>query len=196
MTAIALPDWPYPARMVPRLVSARADLMPAFGGDVQRLNRIGSCYAFDIDLPVMPYDEAQDWSAIDDETATCTLQIVQPGLDTGAPGTPLVNGAGQSGTSLILDGLTPQYVIRNRQWLSVETGGRLYAYRAKGESTANASGQVTVTLETMLRAVHADNDPVEIAAPRIEGFCTVADGAWAVDAAGHVALSFSIRERG
>lgn len=194
--ALALPDWPWPAKMTPRLVTARADLTPAFGGDVQRINRLGSCYAFDIDLPVMTYEAAQGWSYIDDETATCTLQIVQPGLDTGAPGAPLVNGAGQSGTSLILDGLTPYYVVRNRQWLSIETAGRLYAYRAKGEAIANASGQVTVTLETMLRAVHADNDPVELAAPRIEGFCSVPEGAWAVDTAGHVALSFTIRERG
>ena len=194
--AIDLPDWPWPAKMTPRLVSARADLSPAFGGDVQRIARMGSCYAFDIDLPVMPYGDAQAWSAIDDETATCTLQIVQPGLNLGAPGTPLVNGAAQAGSSLILDGLTPRYVIQNRQWLSVTTSGRLYCYRAKGATVANASGQATVTLETMLRAVHADNDPVELAAPRIEGFCTVPEGAWAVDTAGHVALSFTIRERG
>lgn len=194
--AIDLPDWPYPSRMTPRLVSARADLTPAFGGDVQRIARLGSCYAFDIDLPVMTYGDAQDWSAIDDETATCTLQVVQPGLDTGSPGLSLVNGAGQSGSSLIVDGLTPHYVIRNRQFLHIETGGRLYLYRAKGETVADAAGAATITLETMLRVVHANNDPVELANPRLEGFCTVPEGAWTTDTAGHVALSFMIRERG
>lgn len=195
--AIALPDWPWPAKMTVRLVSARADLTPAFGGDVQRTNRPGSCYAFDVDLPVMPDQDAQEWSAIDDETATCTLQIVQPGLDIGAPGNAvLVDGADQSGTTLNLKGLTPYYAIRRRQWLSISTGGRLYAYRAKEEAVADAAGDVAVTLETMLRAVHGDEDAVEIAAPRIEGFCTVPEGAWAIDTAGHVALSFTIRERG
>lgn len=194
--AIDLPDWPYPAKMTPRLVSARADLMPAFGGDVQRLNRLGTCYAFDIDLPVMTYEDAQDWSAIDDETATCTLQIIQPGLDTGTPGAVRVNGAAQSGTSLVLDGFSPHYVVRRRQWLSITTSGRLYAYRAKEEAVADSTGALTLTLETMLRAIHADNDVVEMATPRIEGFCSVPEGAWSVDAAGHVALSFTIRERG
>lgn len=194
--SIALPDWPYPAQMTPRLVSGRAELRPAWGGDIQRLNRAGSRYAIDVTLPTMTYADAQDWSAIDDETATVTMQIVQPGLDTGAPGTPLVNGGSQSGTSLILDGLTPYYVIRNRQWLTVTTAGRYYAYRAKGETIANGSGQATVTLETMLRAVHANNDVVELAVPRIEGFATVPEGAWTTSTAGHVSLSFTIEERG
>jgi len=124
------------------------------------------------------------------------MHAVHPALDTGATGVPLVNGAAQSGTSLIIDGLTPYYVIRNRQWLTVTTAGRLYAYRAKGETIANGSGQATVTLATMLRAVHANNDPVEIAAPRIEGFATVPEGAWTTSTAGHVSLSFTIEERG
>jgi hypothetical protein len=194
--ATALPDWPYPAQMTPRLVSGRAELRPAWGGDIQRLNRAGSRYAIDVVMPVMTYADAQDWSAIEDETATVTMLIMQPGLDTGAPGTPLVNGAAQSGTSLIIDGLTPRYVIRNRQWLTVTTGGRIYAYRAKGETVANGSGEATVPLETMLRAVHGNNDPVELAEPRIEGFATVPNDAWTTNTAGHVALSFTIEERG
>jgi len=182
--------------MTPRLISGRAELRPAWGGDIQRLNRAGSRYAIDVTMPTMTYADAQDWSAIEDETATVTMQIVQPGLDTGAPGVPLVNGGAQSGTSLNLKGLTPYYVIRHRQWLTVTTSDRLYAYRAKGETVANGSGQATVALETMLRAVHADNDLVEIAVPRIEGFATVPEGAWKTSTAGHVSLSFTIEERG
>lgn len=194
--AIALPDTPFPASMTPRLVTGRAELRPAFGGDVQRLNRVGSRFAIDVTLPVMTYAQAQDWSDINDETDTVTMQIVQPGLNTGAPGTPLVNGAGQSGTTLILDGLTPYYVLRKNQWISVSTGGRLYAYRVKTEVAASAGGAVSVVLTTMLRASPADNSPVQIAAPRIEGFATVPDDAWATNTAGHVALSFTIEERG
>lgn len=194
--AIALPDTPFPASMTPRLVTGGAGLRPAFGGDVQRLNRVGSRFAIDVTLPVMTYAAAQAWSDINDETDTVTMRIVQPGLNTGAPGTPLVNGAGQSGTTLVLDGLTPHYVLRKNQWISVSTGGRLYAYRVKTEVAASAGGAVSVVLTTMLRASPADNSPVQIAAPRIEGFATVPDDAWATDTAGHVALSFTIEERG
>lgn len=194
--AIALPDYPYPASMTPRLVTGRAELRPAWGGDIQRLNRVGSRFAIDVVMPVMTYADAQDWSDINDETATVTMQIVQPGLDPGAPGVTLVKGASQSGTTLIIDGFTPYYVLRKNQWISVSTGGRLYAYRVKTEVVASALGEASVVLTTMLRASPADNSPVEITEPRIEGFATVPDDAWATNAAGHVALSFTIEERG
>lgn len=194
--SIALPDWPYPAAMTPRLVTGRAELRPAWGGDIQRINRAGSRFAIDVTMPVMRYEDAQDWSDINDETATVTMQIVQPGLDVGAPGITLVKGAGQSGTTLIIDGFTPYHVLRKNQWISVTTGGRLYAYRVKTEVAADGTGEADVVLTTMLRAVHADNDPVEIAEPRIEGFATVPEDAWATNTAGHVALSFTIEERG
>lgn len=194
--AIALPDYPYPASMTPRLVTGRAELRPAWGGDVQRLNRAGSRHAIDVTMPVMTYGAAQDWSDINDETATVTMQIVQPGLQTGVPGAPLVNGASQSGTTLAIDGFTPHYVLRKNQWISISTGGRLYAYRVKTEVVADAAGAANVVLTTMLRVSPANNDPVEISAPRIEGFATVQDGAWATNTAGHVALSFTIEERG
>lgn len=194
--SIALPDWPYPAAMTPRLVTGRAELRPAWGGDIQRINRAGSRFAIDVTMPVMRYEDAQDWSDINDETATVTMQIVQPGLDVGAPGITLVKGAGQSGTTLTIDGFTPYYVLRKNQWISVTTGGRLYAYRVKTEVAASSIGEASVVLTTMLRAVHADNDPVEITEPRIEGFATVPEDAWMTNTAGHVALSFTIEERG
>ena len=194
--AIALPDYPYPASMTPRLVTGRAELRPAWGGDIQRLNRVGSRFAIDVVMPVMTYADAQDWSDINDETATVTMQIVQPGLDPGAPGVTLVKGASQSGTTLIIDGFTPYYVLRKNQWISVSTGGRLYAYRVKTEVVASALGEASVVLTTMLRASPADNSPVEITEPRIEGFATVPDDAWATNTAGHVALSYTIEERG
>jgi hypothetical protein len=194
--AIDLPDYPYPAAMTPRLVTGRAELRPAWGGDIQRLNRAGSRFAIDVTMPVMTYADAQDWSDINDETAMVTMQIVQPGFDTGAPGTPLVNGASQSGTTLAIDGLTPYHVLRKNQWISISTGGRLYAYRVKTEVIASSGGAASVVLTTMLRVSPANNDPVEIAAPRIEGFATVPDDAWSTNTAGHVALSFTIEERG
>jgi hypothetical protein len=194
--AIDLPSWPYPTKQTPRLVSGRAELRPAFGGDIQRLNRAGSRYAIEYVMPVMRYEDAQDWSDINDETSTVRMRIVQPGLDVGAPGITLVKGASQSGTTLIIDGFTPYHVLRKHQWISVTTGGRLYAYRVKTEVAANSSGEASVVLTTMLRVSPADNDPVEITEPMIEGFATVPDDAWATDTAGHVALSFTIEERG
>lgn len=194
--SIALPDWPYPAQMTPRLVSGRAELRPAWGGDVQRLNRAGSRYAIDVTMPAMTYANAQKWADIDTEDQTVTMRIVQPGIDVGAPGTPLVKGGSQSGSILELDGLNPNYILQKNQWLSLTISGRLYAYRVAATTVVDAAGEADVPLRTMLRVSPADNAVVEIAAPRIEGFATVPDGAWTTDTAGHVRLSFTIEERG
>lgn len=194
--AIALPDTPGPVTMTPRLVNSRLEMRPAFGGDLQRINRMGDRYAFDVEMPPMRDVDAQDWGDIDDRSETVTLLVRQPGRMIQPQGAPRVNGAGQAGSSIILDGLTPQTVIRKRQWLNITTGGRLYLYRAKSEVIANASGQVTVPLQTMLRRAHTDNDVVELEEPRIEGFATPTEDCWAIDLAGLVRPAFTIEERG
>ena len=155
---------------------------------------MGSRYAWDFEMPPQRYEAAQDWSDIDSEGETCVMPIPQPGVDTGAPGLPRVNGAGQSGSSIVLDGLTPQYVFRRNWWLSVVTGGQRFCYRGRAEVVANGSGQMTIPLRTMLRVPHADNDVVEIAEPKVEGFVTPAPDAWAMGPDGLVRLAFSIKE--
>lgn len=194
--SLALPDWPSPAKMTVRLVSARATLNPVFGGDVQRLNRMGSRYALDVEMPGMTYVQAMAWSDVNDEDGTVTMLLVQPGFDTGAPGSPAVAGASQSGSVLNVDGVTPHYVFRKDQWISITTSGRHYAYRLKSEVVADAAGVAALPLRTMLRVSPADNDLVEVSEPRIEGFATVSDDTWSVDTSGLVYLSFTIEERG
>lgn len=192
---IALPTYPQPVNMTTRLVTARANLSPAFGGPARRINRMGSRHALDIEMPPQTYVDAQDWSGIDSEDDTVLLVIPQPGLDAGAPGTPLVNGASQSGSSIILDGLTPYYVFRRRQWISIVTGGARYAYRVNAETIVASGGTVTLPLTTMLRVSPGNNDVVEVAEPKLEGFATVADDAWSMGPDGLVRLSFTIEER-
>jgi len=191
---LELPTSPYPAQMTPRLISARSDRKSAFGGGTQRMNRMGSRYAIDFVLPPQTYDNATDWGDLTSEGETVSIAIPQPRFDTGAPGSPLVDGAGQSGTTLNIKGLTPQYVVRKRQWLSITTSGRSYAYRAAAEAVADASGDLALTLETMLRTPHGDGNVIELGEPVIEGFPTVPDDAWKVGPDGLVYLSFTIEE--
>lgn len=193
--ALVLPASPAPRLATPRLVSARNDLSPAFGGPTNRFSRMGSRYALDIELPPMSYVDALQWGDIDDEADTCVLSIPQPGLVIGVPGTPRVNGGGQAGSSLVLDGVSAGYVVRKHQWLTIITGGQRYAYRAKAAATADGGTNLTVTLRTMLRVPPADNDVVEIFDPKIEGYVTVPDDAWSVSVARVVGLSFTLTER-
>lgn len=51
--SVTLPTTPSPRSLTPRLVTARAELRSAFGGSTQRINRLGSRWAFEVELPPM-----------------------------------------------------------------------------------------------------------------------------------------------
>lgn len=193
MAVLVLPTDPAPADMGIAMITAKNVLAPAFGDGEQELLRKGSRYALTFQMPPLDYVETMDWDDLMAEGDTVVMKVHQPGFDTGAPGTPRVNGAGQSGSTLMIDGLTNGYVIRKGQFLSVITQGRRFLYRAKASVTVSG-GTATVPLRTMLRFPPADNDVVELAQPMIEGF--VRDlGEWSVGVDRLVGLQFTVRER-
>lgn len=194
MAVLTLPTIPAPANMSVGIISAKNELNPAFGGAEQELLRKGTRFALTFMMPPMRYVTSMDWDDLMAEGDTVLMRVFQPGFDVGTPGTPRVNGAGQAGSSIVLDGLTAGYVVRKGQFLSIVSSGQRFLYRAKANATANGSGQATVLLRTMLRRPPADNDVVEIAQPMIEGF--VRDlGEWAVGVDRLVGLKFTVRER-
>lgn len=193
MAVLVLPTDPAPANMGIAMITAKNVLAPAFGDGEQELLRKGSRYALTFQMPPMRYVTSMDWDDLMAEGDTVVMKVHQPGFDTGAPGTPRVNGAGQSGSALVIDGLTNGYVIRKGQFLSVITQGRRFLYRAKASVTVSGDS-ATVPLRTMLRFPPADNDVVEVAQPMIEGF--VRDlGEWSVGVDRLVGLQFTVRER-
>ncbi|WP_433950772.1 hypothetical protein [Brevundimonas bullata] len=193
MAVLTLPTDPAPAKMAITMVSAKNVLSPAIGGAEQELLRKGTRYALTFSMPVMSYVQSMDWDDLMAEGDTVLMRVFQPGLVIPNPGTPLVKGAGQAGTSLTIDGLPDGYVIRKGQFLSVVSAGQRFLYRAKASATSVA-GTATVPLRTMLRRPPNDNDMVEIAQPMIEGF--VRDlGEWAVGVERLVGLQFTVRER-
>lgn len=193
MAVLVLPADPAPANMGIALITAKNVLAPAFGDGEQELLRKGSRYALTFQMPPMRYVTSMDWDDLMAEGDTVVMKVHQPGFDTGAPGTPRVNGAGQSGSALVIDGLTNGYVIHKGQFLSVVTLGRRFLYRAKASVTASG-GAATVPLRTMLRFPPGDNDVVEIAQPMIEGFVRDMDS-WEVGVERLVVLKFTVRER-
>ena len=194
--SITLPTYPGVVSMTPRLITSRTENNPAFGTPDQRFARMGSRFSFDFELEPIPAEDAMDWVDLDTESETCVFAIPLVEFDTGAPGLPLVDGAGQSGTTVNIKGLTPHYVVRKGQWLNITTSGVLYLYRAKAEAVADATGDMALTLTTMLRKPHANNDAINLSEPKVEGFVTLSDDAWAINGEDRlIRLAFTIKER-
>lgn len=197
MTLI-LPNRPAPRRMNIKPVSSRNELKPEFGGDVLRLNRKGTKYSADIEMPVMTYATGNDFTDLEGEDETVAILIRQPGVDTGAPGSPVVDGNGQAGMSLTLRNVTPNYAFGRGWYLShIQSTGRMRLYKARADAVADGFGVLTIPLRTMLRYPPADGDLVELARPMIEGYATIPDDLRDVDALDRlVRMRFTITERG
>lgn len=195
---IALPASPYPAMFTPRRVSYSNDLTSPLGGDTQRLLRLGSRWAVDVVLPQMTRADAEYWLGplIAAERDTALLNWKQPPAGVGTPGAPVVNGAGQTGATLNLSGLTPGYNLNIGQFFSFVTGGRRYVQMVTSLSVADGSGHAAASVWPLLRVSPADGDTVEISQPKIEGLISNFDSfpidVWNAEV---VNLKFTITEQ-
>lgn len=105
-------------------------------------------------------------------------------------GSPLVNGAGQTGASLNIDGASNSVT----NWLKAgdyfEVNGEFKMVVANVNT--NGSGQATITFEPPLRDSPPDNAVVNITSPRCKMMLVDDDASqWAVDYSGIYQVSFS-----
>lgn len=169
--AFALPACPPAAEYDIRLDTLRAENSPPLGGPDSRVPRLGSRHICDVLLENMTAAQAMIWqNRLMAEDETVVWPIPTRGLVIGNPGTPQVNGAGQTGSTLSIKGLPAGYVVQENQYLPVQTAGRVYLYKARGPATANGSGIASVPLNCIIRVPHANNDTILMAVPVIEGF--------------------------
>lgn len=190
MAIVQLPAHPGPRALGWALVDFGGTQQGALGGSAQRVNRLGNRWSMTFECPAMPPQQARAWeSALArglKNGVSCIIR--QVGTPTGSPGAALVRGAAQAGGTLEIDGLAPGYVVRDGQWLSVLTGGRRYLYMAGGTVMAGADTRAAVPLTDLLRLTPADNAPVELGLPVIEGLLSGPPG-WTIDA-GRIARGF------
>lgn len=94
-----------------------------------------------------------------------TFTMAIPGSETPqgvATGTPLVNGAGQTGRSLNIDGFTPGVtgILKAGDFIQLGSGSSTRLHKNLSDVNSNGSGQVTVDLAPKIVTAPADNDPV------------------------------------
>lgn len=169
---IEFPEDPAPNGVEVELMDFGMLLRPSTGASVLRVNRAGSRFRATVSYPPMRPDTARKFVARLQRAKVEGLRIVYPLLDLsqGSPGTPLVDGAGQSGTSVNLKGLSPGYAVKEGYPLTLIDGdGLRYLHFAADAVMANASGLAAVELTTPLRAPMPDEATVLLAKPTIEG---------------------------
>lgn len=170
----------------------------ALGAETARINRAGNRYR--VSFVYGPYyqDLGSKVVARLQSAKTEGLRVPYPlPISQGSPGTPLVDGAGQSGTTLNIKGLAAGYTCREGYWLSIETAaGRHYLHSVKTGGQADATGDLSVVLNTALLTEFADGDTVHLAKPMIEGWLVEGGDNWPSNADKTVTVSFTLEEKG
>lgn len=171
MTTIVLPPLARQTEYLLREVLNSEVQRAGTGGSLTPLTRAGDHWAIEIDVRALRTECGRELLAdlVRGVANRVRVPIPQPGVDTGAPGVPRVKGADQAGTSLVLDGLTPQYVIRKGWFFTLETAEGATAHIVAAETVVASNGEVTVSFWPELWLAPADNDLVEIAEPYLEG---------------------------
>lgn len=198
MPIIAIPTLTGYVEATPEFIDNNRKLVPSGGAGVtQTLQRLGSRWALNVALP--PMREGADVRALTTailraRSEGASYPWPQPGLVIGTPGAPVVNGAGQTGTVLLLRSGAASYQYRAGQAISILAGGRRYLHIVQADVTASGAGAVTLSIYPMLRVSPADGAAVEVAAPIIEGDITAENFAWTHDRDDWVSLAFRIEE--
>lgn len=90
-------------------------------------------------------------------------------------GTPLVNGAGQSGDSISTDGWAANTLVLSKgDFIQIATEYK----QVLDDVTSNASGQATINIGPMLRYSPADNAVINVTAPSSVFMQTELENGW------------------
>lgn len=124
-------------------------------------------------LPPMLRAAAEEWLAfllsLKGQSGTFLMGIA--GCDTARGalgGSPLINGAGQSGETLAIDGASSGVTnwMKAGDWLQVGSGLSAHLHKNLTAVNTNGSGQATLDIWPRLREAPTDNAAVVVASPK------------------------------
>lgn len=164
----------------------------------------GQWWEADVTLPPMTRADAEIWIAtllaLNGPEGTMLMGdpagVTSRGTAAASPGTPLVLGGGQTGSTFFFDGV-PAGVgyMKAGDWLQIGSGSASRLHKLVANADSNVLGQVAADIWPRLREPPLDNTPVVVAGA--QGVFALPIGAaadWSIDQAMIYGLSFSVEE--
>ena len=165
---IVLPDSPRPKEWVPALYPPAQSIQPPLGGPEQRVVRAGQRWEITFTMNNMKAEDANTFAGLENTRDLVRMPIYQD-VST-VNGDIRVSGGNQSGSTLVLDGFMPGFIVEAGRFFSVAVGGRQYLYRTQQQAIVNESGVATLAINPMIRVTPADNAIVTMNDVFIDGF--------------------------
>lgn len=113
-----------------------------------------------------------------------------------ATGSPLVNGASQTGNSLAVDGLSTGLTgwLKKGDYIQLESGSAARLYQVSEDVNTNGSGQATIPIYPAIRTSPADNAAVVVSGAKGCFRLAANAGEWQVSEGNFYNISFSFVE--
>lgn len=170
---LTAPALPYPQSMIVDLAYVGAVSVSPFTKSQHAARFQGEQWVFDISLPPMDRDEAEEWIAFHSRLrGNHGTFLYGPKGDDYTPrgigtGTPLVKGVGQTGYEIITDGWTPSKtgIMKKGDWIQFGTGDAATLRKLELDADSNGSGEATLTLSQRMNVAPLDNSAVVIEEP-------------------------------
>lgn len=130
----------------------------------------GQAWAADVTLPPMDREDAEEWVAfllsLKGQAGTFLMGDTAGATARGTPtGTPLVNGANQTGGTLVIDGATTGVTnwLKAGDYIQLGSGSTATLHKVLTAADSDGSGNVTLDIWPNLRTSPADNAAVTVA---------------------------------
>lgn len=166
---LSLPSAPGIKKVKPTMDSAVAFSESPFTFEQQTYAHQGQRWRFNVTLPMMRRDFAEQWIAtmakLNGRQGTFLLGDPDAKVPRGvATGTPLVNGASQVGNSLITDGWTHSItgIMKAGDYIQLGSGSTARMYKILDDVNSDGSGNATFSIWPNLRSSPADDDTVVV----------------------------------
>lgn len=197
---VALPTTKTPKDVAPTLQSQVGMTRSPFALGQQTYAWPNEMWSMSFSLPPMARAAAEVWVAF-----LLSLNGLEGSFLAGQPGyttpqgtwsgqSPLVNGASQTGKSLIIDGLTAGATGKAGDYFQLGTTSTSRLYKLTKDFTANGSGQATIDFQPRLRATPGDNAALTLASPKGMFMLSQNQVGWSIGEAMIYGLSFACME--
>lgn len=187
--SIALPAKPGIKSARLRLLDWNEQLKPILGGVTQIVQRLGTRSSYEFTLPLMSAEPlGRLWASRLRQAKLygALMPLVQDQFEIGTPGLVVVDGDGQTGSTLNVRGGNAYYAVREGQAFSIVHNGVRYVHYATADVKLSGAGAAALPIVPMLRFITIDGETCEFGQPMIEGTISGNELTWEVMTAPYV----------
>ena len=175
-----------------------------FTGAQQVTQFAGEWWEAEVTLPPLTRAYAADWvaSLVSLRGIFGTMYLgdwegrTPRGTASSSAGTPLVNGADQTGNSLVIDGATASQTgyLKAGDYIQIGSGSDQRLHMVVADDNTDGSGNATLSIEPALRSSPSDNTTLTVSSAKGVFRLSSNDTGWDANAISTYGITFAVRE--